>query len=114
MTVTYQPNIASIGGRFQIDGEFLDATPCGSGHINKGYAGRYRTANGIVRYLHQQINHNIFKDIPKLMENIKPLSIQAHSSPVMDTRPIPKNAVKRKTTSSITGTCHSSLFVCPV
>lgn len=56
---------------FRIDGRFLEGELYGTGHINETYASRFKTDKGVVRYIHQRINHNIFKDVPKLMENIE-------------------------------------------
>ncbi|MBT3378321.1 MAG: aminoglycoside phosphotransferase family protein [Lentisphaerae bacterium] len=55
---------------FQIDGTYIDGGPYGTGHINDTYAVRSQTATGPVRHILQRINHNIFKDVPMLMDNI--------------------------------------------
>lgn len=57
---------------FPLQGRFLSAEPYGSGHINDTYLVRYdagRTAP--KRYVAQRINHNIFKNVPALMENVQ-------------------------------------------
>jgi aminoglycoside phosphotransferase (APT) family kinase protein len=56
---------------FGILGDFIDAQPYGSGHINDTYAAVYHQAGRKVRYIHQRINHHIFKDVPRLMDNIR-------------------------------------------
>lgn len=56
--------------QFQIDGTYIDGAPYGTGHINDTYAVRCRTSSGTMRYILQRINHSIFKDVPKLMDNI--------------------------------------------
>ena len=53
--------ISDIAEQFAIDGEFLDAEAYGSGHINSTYVSRVRSGPGVVRYVHQRINHDIFK-----------------------------------------------------
>jgi Phosphotransferase enzyme family len=66
-----QHDIAGVVDAFQIEGTFLDAAPYGSGHINDTYASRVRAANGaVVRYIHQRINHTVFRDPARLMDNI--------------------------------------------
>ncbi len=66
-----QHDIKAISDLFQIDGEFLDARPYGSGHINDTYASAFRTPAGDVRYIHQRINHTIFTQPEQLMDNIR-------------------------------------------
>ncbi|NIA22125.1 MAG: phosphotransferase [Anaerolineaceae bacterium] len=66
-----QHDLASIVRHFAIEGEFLGAAAYGSGHINDTYASRFRTTRGLVRYIHQRINHQVFKSPGKLMENIE-------------------------------------------
>lgn len=64
-------DVKEITTHFQIDGDFQDAIPYGSGHINDTYASRFQEKNGIVRYIQQRINHNVFKEPEALMENIE-------------------------------------------
>lgn len=56
---------------FGLPGSLAKAEPYGSGHINDTYAVTLDQDTGPRRYIFQRINHNIFKDIPALMENIK-------------------------------------------
>jgi hypothetical protein len=63
--------IKDIACQFQIDGEFIEARPHGAGHINDTYLGSYQTSRGAQRFVHQRINHNVFKQPEKLMENIE-------------------------------------------
>jgi hypothetical protein len=46
-------------------------TPYGTGHINDTFASRFQTGRGIARYVHQRINHNVFHEPDKVMENIE-------------------------------------------
>ena len=55
---------------FQAWGDFIDAQPYGSGHINDTYQVTARLAGTPVRYLLQRINHEIFKQPDRVMENI--------------------------------------------
>lgn len=64
-------DVKEITTHFQIEGNFLDAVPYGSGHINDTYASRFQAKNGVVRYIQQRINHNVFKNPEALMENVE-------------------------------------------
>jgi hypothetical protein len=63
-------DLKQIFSRFQIDGEFLEAAPYGSGHINDTFSVDCRQGDETVRYVFQRINHNIFKNPPELMSNV--------------------------------------------
>src|SRR3990170_7165870 len=56
---------------FNIEGRLLDVSPYGSGHINDTYLSRFQEDDRIVRYIHQWINHQVFKEPEKVMENIE-------------------------------------------
>ena len=64
-------DVKAVGAAFQIAGRFLEAGPYGSGHINDTYAAVYEQGGQRVRYIHQRINHNIFKQPVALMENVQ-------------------------------------------
>lgn len=70
MTTELKHDLAEVVRHFQLEGRFLDAIPYGSGHINDTYASRFETGDGVVRYIHQRINNNVFKQPDKLMDNI--------------------------------------------
>jgi aminoglycoside phosphotransferase (APT) family kinase protein len=63
-------DVRAVGAQFQLRGEFVSATPHGSGHINDSYAATYRDEGRLVRYIHQRINHHVFKNPLDVMENI--------------------------------------------
>lgn len=63
-------DIAKVAAAFDMRGEFLGAESYGSGHINDTYAACYDQGGSPVRYIHQRINHSIFKDPPSLMDNV--------------------------------------------
>lgn len=66
------PELATIAGCFRCEGQFIDATPYGGGHINRTYVLRFVGPEGQMRrYLLQEINHNIFRDPAALMENVE-------------------------------------------
>jgi Ser/Thr protein kinase RdoA (MazF antagonist) len=65
-------HFADVLRLFPLEGRFVSAAPYGSGHINDTYlvvcdAGRAAPR----RYVTQRINHNIFKNVPALMENVQ-------------------------------------------
>jgi len=66
-----EPDIAEIAARFRIGGRFIDAAAYGAGHINRTYVSRAATPGGVVRYVHQRINHDVFKHPEELMSNIE-------------------------------------------
>lgn len=59
-----------VAEAFQCPGAYLGDEPYGSGHINDTYKAYYNVEGEEVHYIHQRINHNIFRDVPGLMENI--------------------------------------------
>lgn len=70
MPTEKEHDLAELVRHFQLDGSFMDAIPYGTGHINDTYASRCRVGDRVLRYIHQRINHGIFKEPEKLMENI--------------------------------------------
>jgi len=63
-------NFKEVISRFKLDGKIRDIQPCGSGHIHDTFR-LQNTSNLKPDYLLQCVNHNIFADIPALMENIQ-------------------------------------------
>jgi hypothetical protein len=66
-----ESNVAAAAGQFEIAGEFIEARPYGSGHINDTYQVFFRNPGGPHCHILQRINHNIFKRPVALMENIQ-------------------------------------------
>jgi len=64
-------NVEAVSRQFQILGDFVCAEPYGTGHINDTYAATYDQGGTTVRYIHQRVNHRIFKDPVTLMESIQ-------------------------------------------
>ena len=64
------PLTLDIVSRFQQQGEFLAAVTYGTGHINDTFASSFRTDRGVVRYIHQRINHQVFREPAQVMANI--------------------------------------------
>lgn len=63
-------NLRQISSLFDMRADFVHAYPYGSGHINDTYCAWYDVAGQRLRYIHQRINHNVFKNPVQLMENI--------------------------------------------
>jgi aminoglycoside phosphotransferase (APT) family kinase protein len=70
MSIDRENFIEEISRQFQIYGEILHAEPCKIGHINETFAATYAQGGTRVRYIHQKINQNVFKDPESLMENV--------------------------------------------
>lgn len=64
-------DLAEVASLFDMRSDFVHGFPYGSGHINDTYCAYYDQAGMRVRYIHQRINHNIFKDPAALMDNIE-------------------------------------------
>lgn len=63
-------DIKTIARKFDIFGEFQKAEPYGSGHINDTFRATYYQGGTTLHYLHQRINHDIFKNPDALMDNV--------------------------------------------
>jgi len=63
-------DIKKISSYFRIDGDFIDAVPYGSGHINNTYKVRFDQGGAPILYIFQKINTKIFKNPFTLMSNI--------------------------------------------
>jgi Ser/Thr protein kinase RdoA (MazF antagonist) len=66
-----QPDLKAICGSFQTEGRYLGSCPIPSGHINETYCSEFESGSGVVRYVNQRINHTVFREPEKLMENIE-------------------------------------------
>jgi Ser/Thr protein kinase RdoA (MazF antagonist) len=55
---------------FDIPGELVSIEELKRGHINYTYVGVWRSNGEETRYVHQMVNHGVFKDIPGLMNNV--------------------------------------------
>ncbi len=71
MGLTPPPDISAIGRQFRIAGELHSAKPITHGHINDTYVGTYHHLGSPRRYIHQRINHHVFKDPAAVMDNIQ-------------------------------------------
>ena len=59
-----------ISSLFEMRADFVEAQSFGSGHINDTYCAWYDQAGCRVRYIHQRVNHHVFKDPVAVMENV--------------------------------------------
>ena len=64
-----ESKLLEMSRQFQIYGDLLHAEPCKIGHINETYIATYNQGGIQVRYVHQRINTNVFKDPDGVMDN---------------------------------------------
>jgi len=76
---------ANAARQFQIEGDFLRATPYGSGHINDTYCAIFDQSGVSRRMLLQRINTGIFGNPAALMENIQ--RVTSHLAAQLDGQP---------------------------
>ena len=79
MTARTQAELHAIFEQFAVPGKLIEAAPYGSGYINDTYLGRYLENGQETRYIHQRINHLVFKQPEKLMENFERVTRHARS-----------------------------------
>ncbi|HSU54826.1 MAG TPA: phosphotransferase [Candidatus Dormibacteraeota bacterium] len=65
-----EKQLQEISKRFQIYGEILHAETLKIGHINETYSATYSQGGTRVRYIHQKINKNVFKNPDAVMKNV--------------------------------------------
>jgi len=68
--------LPEIIDQFLIHGDFINAVPFGSGHINDTYL----VTTSAAQYMLQRINHNIFKNIEKMNQNIIKALLHLHNN----------------------------------
>jgi aminoglycoside phosphotransferase (APT) family kinase protein len=73
-------DLQAISRMFQMGADFTDVRPIGSGHINDTYRASYPKPGGQVRFIHQRINHQVFKEPLKVMENVARVTAHALSA----------------------------------
>jgi hypothetical protein len=64
-------NVAAAARQFEIGGDFLEAQPYGSGHINDTYLAFFGERGAPHCCILQWINHHVFQNPAALMENIQ-------------------------------------------
>jgi aminoglycoside phosphotransferase (APT) family kinase protein len=65
-----EKQLQDISKKFQIYGEILHAETLKIGHINETYTATYDQGGTRVRYIHQKINRNVFKNPTAVMKNV--------------------------------------------
>jgi hypothetical protein len=63
-------DLKAISALFEMRADLVEAQPFGSGHINDTYCAVYDQAGRRMRYIHQRINHHVFKNPVAVMENV--------------------------------------------
>ena len=56
--------------QFDIGGELISVNSLKRGHINDTYISEWKTSKGNNKFVHQRVNHYVFKNVPLLMENV--------------------------------------------
>jgi aminoglycoside phosphotransferase (APT) family kinase protein len=64
------PDIRGISDHFEIRGRFQEGRPYGGGHINDTILLTHRLDGCPVRTILQRVNHHVFKEPAKVMDNI--------------------------------------------
>ncbi len=62
--------VRELARKFAISGEISELEPLKRGHINDTFVSVSRDGSRIRRYVHQRINHQVFKNVPGLMDNV--------------------------------------------
>jgi Phosphotransferase enzyme family len=65
-----EKQLQDISRKFQIYGEILHAETLKIGHINETYTATYDQGGTRVRYIHQKLNRNVFKNPVGVMKNV--------------------------------------------
>ena len=79
--------LKTISRHFQIYGEILHAEPLKIGHINETYTATYDQGGTRVRYIHQKLNRNVFKNPAGVMKNI--VRVTGHIRKTLESRNTP-------------------------
>ncbi len=65
------PELDGICAAFDCPGDWVSSCPIPSGHINDTYCSEFDDAGRRVKYVNQRINHLVFREPERLMENIE-------------------------------------------
>jgi aminoglycoside phosphotransferase (APT) family kinase protein len=71
--------VQCIAPAFLLEGRVVDARRHGSGHIHESLVATFEENRTGVRYLFQRINAHVFRDIPRMMENIRRVTVHLTS-----------------------------------
>lgn len=64
-------DLRAVGAAFAIDGTWLAAEPLRQGHIHRTFVATFDQGGARARYVHQEINEEIFADVSGLMRNFE-------------------------------------------
>ncbi len=106
MGVIPLPDIPRIGAQFAIPGELIRAEPFTHGHINDTYVATYQHNGATRRYVHQRINHHVFKNPAQVMENIARVTGHIRAKLERDGHPDLDRRVLRLVLTRDGQTCH--------
>jgi Ser/Thr protein kinase RdoA (MazF antagonist) len=87
-----EKQLQEISRKFQIYGEILHAETLKIGHINETYTATYDQGGTRVRYIHQKINRNVFKNPVGVMKNV--MRVTTHIRRKQETRNL-RDATRR-------------------
>jgi Phosphotransferase enzyme family len=79
------PNIEAVVRQFQVLGEFVSASPYGTGHINESWCVIVQPSGAPLRFLLQRMNTKIFTRPIELMQNIE--RVTAHLARQVEDQP---------------------------
>jgi Ser/Thr protein kinase RdoA (MazF antagonist) len=65
------PELDRICAAFRCPGTWISSCPIPSGHINDTYCSEFEDGGRRVKYVNQRINHHVFREPERLMENIE-------------------------------------------
>ena len=80
-------DIRAISALFQMRADYVEAIPFGTGHINDTYCALYDQAGVRIRYIHQRVNHHVFKNPVEVMENVARVTRHALARLLADGNP---------------------------
>ncbi len=87
-----EKQLQEISRKFQIYGEILHAETLKIGHINETYTATYDQGGTRVRYIHQKLNQNVFKNPVGVMKNV--MRVTTHIRRKQETRNL-RDATRR-------------------
>jgi len=67
----FAAELYALGRQFDIAGRPIEVASVTAGHIHDTYLVTYADSGRRSRYIHQRINQHVFRDPPRLMENIE-------------------------------------------
>ena len=70
MPLYQEKQLTQVSREFQIYGDILYAEPCKIGHINETYMATYNQGGTLARYIHQKVNHAVFRQPEEVMDNL--------------------------------------------